>query len=85
MPSHINTCYKTVWLFCFDFKTFFTGDNEEPDMSAPLENLSSPSSDVLTSPNRLEEYSSPILEVLELSPFKSPDYQFLASTQHFHT
>lgn len=63
-----------MWLFCFDFKTFFTGDNEEPDMSAPLENLSSPSSDVLTSPNRLEEYSSPILEVLELSPFKSPDY-----------
>ncbi|CAG9573071.1 unnamed protein product [Danaus chrysippus] len=49
--------------------------NEEPSRAQPLEKLSSPLSNNLTSPDRLEEYSSPILDLLaNLSPFKSPDY-----------
>ncbi|CAB3232077.1 unnamed protein product [Arctia plantaginis] len=52
-----------------------TEENIEPATSARLEMLSSPTSIVLTSPDRLEEYSSPILELLEnLPPFKSSDY-----------
>ncbi|KAF9412137.1 hypothetical protein HW555_009267 [Spodoptera exigua] len=49
--------------------------SEEPSTSQALEKLSSPLSNNLTSPDRLEEYSSPILDLLaNLSPFKSPDY-----------
>ncbi|CAB3222553.1 unnamed protein product [Arctia plantaginis] len=52
-----------------------TEEDTEPATSAPLKKLSSPTSIILTSPDRLEEYSSPILEQLEnLSPFKSSDY-----------
>lgn len=65
-------CYNTKYLLKINFIT--AEGNEVSGTSELLENRSSPSSYILTSPDRLEEYSSPILELLDLTPFKSPDY-----------